>query len=121
MSKLTDDVLKARISKNTRALRAHLGMTQEQLSVASGLTVQTVSRVETGRTLPRLPVAVRLASGLGVSLDTLMNSDDAAPWTTLTPEEWEWVRLLRTLPTGPKARVAALVRDLSPESMGGQS
>ena len=112
MSKFTDDDLRERMSRNARQLRRRKGLTQEQLAVAAGLTVQSISRVENGHALPRLPVAVRLAAGLDVSLDVLMNSEPGEEWTQLTPEEWDWVHLLRTWTPEMRAQAAMLLRGL---------
>jgi DNA-binding XRE family transcriptional regulator len=52
-----------------KALREARGLTQVQLSEASGVSQATISRVEAGRLEPGWETAVRLADALGVSVE----------------------------------------------------
>jgi transcriptional regulator with XRE-family HTH domain len=61
-----------RFSVNLRELREAAGMTQMELSDASGLHLTEISRLEQGRRDPRLTTLVRLAVGLGVSPAALL-------------------------------------------------
>ena len=54
-----------------RLLRLSLGLTQEQLGRALGLTAQAVSKWETGATLPDIQLLPELSEQLGVTIDAL--------------------------------------------------
>ena len=66
-----------------RILRDELGMTQQELAVASDLTVSTVNRIENGHQSPNLATALRLARVLGATIEDLLDIDE------------EWARALR--------------------------
>lgn len=59
-----------------RALRAAKGVTQEQLSLATGIRTTYISDIERGARNPSWKVLVRLAAGLGVSLADLGRTYD---------------------------------------------
>jgi transcriptional regulator with XRE-family HTH domain len=60
------------IGRNLAACRAAVGMTQEQLSLESGLTTTQISRIEKGRANPLAETLVRLAKALGVPVAALV-------------------------------------------------
>jgi transcriptional regulator with XRE-family HTH domain len=51
-------------------------MTQEQLGVASGLPQTTISKYEKGKAVPNLKTLLKLATGLQVRLETLVEGVD---------------------------------------------
>jgi transcriptional regulator with XRE-family HTH domain len=57
-----------RLLKRYRELRA---MSQRQLAAETGVTFQMISAIETGRTLPSLPTAKKLAIALGITIEDL--------------------------------------------------
>ena len=59
------------VAHRVRRLREARGWTQARLAQEAGLAQAQVSRIESGENAPGLPVAVRLASALGVDLNTL--------------------------------------------------
>lgn len=59
------------VGRRVRRLREARGWTQAKLADEAGLAQAQVSRIESGENAPGLPVAVRLASVLGVDLNTL--------------------------------------------------
>lgn len=67
--------------KNLRAIRRTRGMTQGQLSEASGITITTIGGYEAA-CCPQTPlyVAIKLADALGCTLDELCGrGEPAAP------------------------------------------
>nr|WSW66600.1 helix-turn-helix transcriptional regulator [Streptomyces sp. NBC_00995] len=71
---MTDDgtaAAMAAMSPRLRAAREHRGVTLTGVSRATGISLSTLSRIETGRRGPTLEVLVRLAKEYGVSLDEL--------------------------------------------------
>ena len=52
--------------RQVRALRARLGLTQQGLAEASGLSVSQVSRIERGNHAPHRSTIERLTAALGV-------------------------------------------------------
>lgn len=58
-----------------RALRTEKGLTQEQLAEKMGVTNRSVSRWETGTSLPDISLLVELAEFYGVELRELLNGE----------------------------------------------
>ena len=57
---------------------SELGMTQRELAAESGLTESAISRIISAeRKNPGGYTLLKLARGLGVTVDTLLNSEDA--------------------------------------------
>ena len=52
-------------------IRKSKGLSQERLAALSGVHRVTIARLETGKTVPKLPTLKRLAVALGVTLDEL--------------------------------------------------
>ncbi|MBF6620811.1 MAG: helix-turn-helix transcriptional regulator [Patulibacter sp.] len=62
-----------KFAENLRAVRADVGMSQETLGAQAGLHRTEVSLLERAERDPRLATIVKLARGLGVSLDELID------------------------------------------------
>ncbi len=56
-------------------VRQAKGMTQEQLSAATGVHRVTIARIETGEASPMAKTLKRLADALGVAMDDLMDKE----------------------------------------------
>jgi molybdate-binding protein/DNA-binding XRE family transcriptional regulator len=67
-----------------RRLREVRGMSQVELATAIGLTRQSVHSIETGRSIPAVDVALRLANTLDCSVESLFG--ETATGTRLTAE-----------------------------------
>ena len=63
--------LENNLSRNIRSLREHQGVTQEQLAAALHIAYQSVSKWETGVTVPDTMMLPRIAQFFGVSIDDL--------------------------------------------------
>lgn len=68
-----DSVLGA-VGGRLRALRQNRGMTLEQLSEATGTSLSTLSRLESGGRRPTLELLLPLAKAYGVQLDELVGA-----------------------------------------------
>lgn len=66
------------ISNNLRQLRLNSGMTQEQVSEQLGVTRQTLSSYESGRTQPDIDMLVRLSEIYGTDIDGIVYGKDRA-------------------------------------------
>lgn len=64
--------LKTLIGTNVKMLRERRGLSQEQLAVAIDRTWQSISHIETGKSLPPLTTLAALASALGVGTGDLL-------------------------------------------------
>lgn len=64
--------MKITLSQNIRALRRERSMTQEQLSEALGVSIGTVSKWESGASVPELETIVELAEFFETSVDVLL-------------------------------------------------
>ena len=65
------------ILRNTlKVHRAMRDLTQADLAVLAGVTRRSVNAIETGRMVPSVRLALKLARALGVSADTLFILDD---------------------------------------------
>ncbi|MEU6099135.1 helix-turn-helix domain-containing protein [Streptomyces flaveolus] len=71
---MTDDGVTgtlAAMASRLRAAREHRGDTLTDVSRATGISLSTLSRIETGRRTPTLEVLLRLTRTYGLSLDEL--------------------------------------------------
>jgi len=74
------------LSENILQLRKALGLSQEQLAEQVGVSRQSISKWETGQSVPELDKVVALSRVFGVSTDTLLGNkteteDTAEPAT----------------------------------------
>lgn len=69
----TDDVLAA-VGPRLRALRAARDLTLAELSETTGISVSTLSRLESGQRRPNLELLLPLAQAHGVPLDELVGA-----------------------------------------------
>jgi len=61
------------IAKNIKKYRAKLGISQDKLSKLAGITLHTITKIESGATPdPRIKTVKKIADALGVSIDDLM-------------------------------------------------
>lgn len=61
-----------------RTARLNAGLTQAELAARAGVSRQLVGAVEAGRHLPRVDAALALAATLGIHVESLFGSPDAA-------------------------------------------
>ncbi|MEE1756140.1 helix-turn-helix transcriptional regulator [Streptomyces sp. SP18CS02] len=60
-----------------RRLRGTLGLSQQALGAALGVSRQTVNAIEQGRYDPSLPLAIRIARHFGLTVEEIFHVDDA--------------------------------------------
>ena len=60
-----------------RELRSDAGMTQSDLGDALGVSRQTINSIESGRYLPSLPLAFRIARLFDVELEEIFEMEEA--------------------------------------------
>jgi len=61
------------ITKNIKKCRTKLGISQDKLSKLAGITLHTITKIESGATPePRIETVKKIADALGVSIDDLM-------------------------------------------------
>jgi transcriptional regulator with XRE-family HTH domain len=61
------------IAKNIKKYRAKLGISQDKLSKLAGITLHTITKIESGATPdPRIKTIKKIADALGVGIDDLM-------------------------------------------------
>lgn len=65
----------AAMAARIRQLRAHTGLTLEQLAQRSGVSRAMLSKVERGEKSPTLPVIVRIAGGFNMSLSSFLGAE----------------------------------------------
>lgn len=68
----------ARLDNALRRLRARRGLSQRALGDRAGISRQALGALESGRSVPSLPVALRLAASLGASVDELFSLPEPA-------------------------------------------
>lgn len=66
----------ASFPNRVRQVRKAKGLTIKDLHERSGVAIGHISDVENGKKSPRIDTALRLASGLGTTVDDLFGSDD---------------------------------------------
>jgi transcriptional regulator with XRE-family HTH domain len=70
---MSDDVL-AGVGQRLRSVRKRRGVTLAELSAATGISVSTLSRLESGQRRPNLELLLPLAREHGVALDDLVGA-----------------------------------------------
>lgn len=73
------------LSDNIMTLRKHKNMSQDILADMVGVSRQTLSKWETGESLPDVEKAAKLAEIFGVSLDDLMSYDSGSTQFPVPP------------------------------------
>jgi transcriptional regulator with XRE-family HTH domain len=63
--------LPSRLARGVAAARRRAGLTQAELAEASGVTDETISRIERGRYEPAVSTLIQLADALDTSIDQL--------------------------------------------------
>ena len=61
------------IAKNIKKYRGKMGISQDMLSKLAGITLHTITKIESGATLdPRIETVKKIADALGVRIDDLI-------------------------------------------------
>ena len=64
---------KSTIGKNIKKYREKLGISQDKLSKLAGITLHTITKIESGATPdPRIETVKKIADTLGISVDDLL-------------------------------------------------
>jgi len=64
------------MQNHVREQRTLRGLSQAQVAAALGVSRQTVISIESGRYLPSLPLAFRIARFFDMSVDKMFDSED---------------------------------------------
>ncbi|MEV6471622.1 helix-turn-helix domain-containing protein [Streptomyces sp. NPDC051657] len=64
------------IGMQIRAAREHAGLTQETVSLRTGIRITTVSDIEQGHRAAQLDTLIRIADAIGVRLSQFVREDD---------------------------------------------
>ncbi|HLN60825.1 MAG TPA: substrate-binding domain-containing protein [Symbiobacteriaceae bacterium] len=75
------------LRNNLKQVRTRLGLSQQDLADAAGVTRQTIGAVESGLYAPSATVAIRLARVLGCPVESLFWLEDGRPEVEATPAE----------------------------------
>ena len=70
--------LKAHLAETFRAARLRMSLTQEALAEEVGVTTETISNSERAESLVSLPVFLKLAAALGLSIEEIVDVPPAA-------------------------------------------
>jgi transcriptional regulator with XRE-family HTH domain len=99
------DRLSASLAENLRRLREARGLTQQELSEASGVPRPTLAHLESGSANPTLSVLARVAVTLAVPMEELVAAPSAAlafhAAASLVEHEHDNSRLRELCPDGP--------------------
>lgn len=61
------------IAKNIKKYRNKMGISQDKLSKLAGITLPTITKIESGATPdPRIETVKKIADALGISVDELL-------------------------------------------------
>ena len=90
------------ISHNVAVYRKRAGMSQEDLAERLHVSRQTISKWETGQSLPSAETLMALASALGTPLD-FFSSEESHPTQRPKPAGMESLRELYKVGTGPSS------------------
>ncbi|MFF4246205.1 helix-turn-helix domain-containing protein [Streptomyces sp. NPDC001822] len=62
------------VGERIRAVRLHASLTQEQVSLRSGIGLASYNRIEQGHASPMLDSLIRIADAIGVDLADLVRN-----------------------------------------------
>ena len=68
---------KHELQNDLKVLRAMRKLTQADLAEMAGVTRKSVNAIETGRMVPSIVLALRLAHALGVNIETIFSLGSA--------------------------------------------
>ena len=71
--------MKNNFAEKLAHLRAQKGLTQRQLGEMAGVAWSMISKYESGQSMPRLKVLMRLGDALGVSVNELQGEESSQP------------------------------------------
>lgn len=98
-------------------LRAVAGLTQDSLSLLSGVDIQAIRRAETGRSALPFERLERVAPAMGVTIGALFEGDEPAlPAPGWSGEEAQVIAALRSVPDDRRELVLPIIKVLA----GGQ-
>jgi putative transcriptional regulator len=64
------------VRNQVRERRVHRGLSQAELAEALGVSRQTVISIESGRYLPSLPLALRIARFFGMPVEKIFDPEE---------------------------------------------
>ncbi|MFZ5889792.1 MAG: helix-turn-helix domain-containing protein [Myxococcota bacterium] len=103
------DDLSSRLAENLRRLREARGLTQQDLSVASGVPRPTLAHLESGSANPTLSVIARVAHALSVPMEELVAAASSCiefrPQKSLARHERAGSRVVDVCPDPPSGIV----------------
>lgn len=103
------------VSEKIYTLRTRLGLSQEELAEKLGVSRQSVSKWETGQSVPDLEKIIKLSDLFGVSVDELVREEERPqppqPETKVVYVKEKW-KLTKTQTTGFCLEVIGLALDL---------
>jgi len=79
MPELSRAEILAFLGANVRRLRTALAITQDDLEARTGLSVQSISKIERGKTNIKMDTLRRLANALGVGPNVLLRTAKLSP------------------------------------------
>ena len=97
-----------------RSLRQSCKLTQKAVGEIIGVKTQVINDMEHGRCKTSIDRAIMLADYFNVPLDYLVGRDVSSecPQPAVTPDEFELVEKLRTLPPEKRQTVETLLNQL---------
>lgn len=106
-----DRTLALAVGSRVRALRGLKGWSQEDLAAKAGVQPETVSRVETGRGAPSLPMLGALSSALGCQPGDLLGTSATDGLVPLTADELTLLAGWRRLAPSARRLVSEIVQE----------
>lgn len=91
-----------RVQQRLRQTRTRLGLSQQHLADAAGVTRQSISSIESGQYTPTVAVAIRLAQALGCRVEDLFWTEESGA-TISAAAAWQG-----PLPQGTRVFVASV-------------
>jgi len=104
----------AQIQQRVRDLRKSRGLTQEELCERAGISIDAVTRIESGRRSPSLATLERLSQALGVSPAALFDPAAQPPRATNPSPAGRIAALLESEPLDVQKAIERVVRAVLP-------
>ncbi len=104
--------LKSLIATRIKAIRQAKGMTQEELAEAIDRTVETISNLERGKSLPSVQTLMIIANALDITISELLENAEAPPSPARVRAETRLRAAAKSLPDSDLEIAVVLVEAL---------
>lgn len=106
-----DQELAIALGIRLKTIRTRQRLSQERLAERVGVDTLTISRIETGRRVMAVPLALRVAAVLEVQIGDLVAVEQVIPPGSNDPDTLEWLDLWRQMQAPQQGTALRMIRE----------